>query len=470
MTKGSFYKSHRRIILLLVAFSCISTFMAFNFGTAYGLGIGQTNTGSLVGGDIAMMAGMFGPLVGLGGSPFIVLTMLSGAGALLNTGAINPDAIPLSGALMHLPISNFGIFITLLVITGAKFLLSIPVVSKIFCDTLIGVPEDLVGTICSIGGTFLLSSVTTVYAAEIATSAMGNVGMAAMVMTSVVSFITAALGYAVYAVMKTMVAAVGILAFLFSPIPGATGLYTVLKHAIVASYTWVTLTDPLVSSIIGVIFVAVACIVFAPAKRLETYYRRIYIIPFFNAIFRERHRIPLMPKKLPRGVAEILGHKGIEMCIESYFMNKTSALHKRERCYLVRAGEANYIFKKRLFGKIIQFELPEEVYIEKPRIFRFLRIFSDESMHASLRKVNLVVRREHGQNFGELIEKAGFIDYNAILEERKRAKAEERAQKAQERKDQAVKKVKGIFAGKCKECGATKAKDSKFCDECGAEL
>jgi len=99
-------------------------------------------------------------------------------------------------------------------------------------------------------------------------------------------------------------------------------------------------------------------------------------------------------------------------------------------------------------------EVSGDAYIEKPFIFRFLRIFTDEALHANIRKVNLVVRHEHGKDIAEIIAKTGLIDYNAILEEKRRKKAEEMALKAQQMKDAAAEKltsagnkVKGLFGG-----------------------
>jgi len=133
-------------------------------------------------------------------------------------------------------------------------------------------------------------------------------------------------------------------------------------------------------------------------------------------------------------------------------MNKTTALKKREHCYLIRSGEENFIFKKRFLGKKIKILLSEEAYIEKA--FRFVRVFTDETLHVSQRETNLVIRREHRKNIQTIVEQAGLIDYNFILEERKRIKAEERAAKIKQMKDDAAEKisatgnkVKGAFGG-----------------------
>jgi len=135
-------------------------------------------------------------------------------------------------------------------------------------------------------------------------------------------------------------------------------------------------------------------------------------------------------------------------------MNKTSALYKREQCYFIRSENTNYLFKKRFFGKIIKIEVPHDAYIKKPFIFRFLKIFTDEALQTKMRRIYLVVKHEHGKDIAKFIEKAGLIDYNAMLEERKRKKNEEMALKMQQMKTQATEnitavgdKVKGLLGG-----------------------
>jgi hypothetical protein len=327
--------------------------------------------------DITLLAGAFAPLVSLGASPFVSLTVLSAVGSLLNAGTINPESIPFSDALMQLPISNPAAFVVLLIITLSKFGLSIAGASKFFCDVTLGKIEDAVGTVCAIGGAWLVASATTESVA-------------------IVPFTAAAIAYAIYYLMKTMLGAADIAALIVSPIPGSTGIFTVAKHILVGLFAWISVANPWLATIIGIILLIIAFFVFRWAKRLERYYRRIYLIPFTNSIFRRRWTPPLVPKKLPRGVEKEFSN--ISICIEGFFMNKTTALKKREHCYLIRAGNENFIFKKRFLGKKIKIPLAEDVYIEKA--FRFVRVYSAHT--------NLVIRREHRKNIQMLAEQAGF--------------------------------------------------------------
>ncbi|MCL1995473.1 MAG: hypothetical protein FWG63_04620 [Defluviitaleaceae bacterium] len=397
------YQTHKKILLLLLIFSCVFTYLHHNVIVVYALYAQNGMAAGLTGDDITMLGGVFAPLISIGGSPFIALTMLSGLGSLLNSGTITADT-PLAGLLTELPIAQTGVFITLLVITGVKFLLSLLTVSKVFCDATLGKLESLTGTVCMVGGAFLLTSVT----AYAATTATANIaGASGHVLTTLTTFLVAVLAYAAYYVIRTMVFAVDVLAFLFSPIPGLTGFFVVLKHVLIGLYTWFAMVSPATANVVGIILVVVACLVFRWAKRLELYYRRIYLIPFTNSILLKRE-IPLLPKKLPLGAGEF---SNVELCLECFFMNKNSAFYKRERCYFIRAAGVNYLFKRRIFGKTIKLELPSEVYVEKPFIFRFLRIFTDEQLHASKRQINLVVRREHSKNLTEIITAAKLIDY-----------------------------------------------------------
>ena len=439
-----------KVTLLLLVFSFVSTLIADNYDIIYANQIQWDN--DLPEKDISQLGGAFAPLVGIGGSPFIALTILSGIGSLLNSGSINPDNIPMSSSLMSLPIANPSVFTTLLILTIVKFLLSMFGTSKILCDVILGKVENIIGTICAIGGPFLIASATTVYTAGLTTTNVASVTTDTFFLTNAMAFISAMFAYAVYRVMRTMLASLDVLSFLFSPIPGSAKLFTFGKDMIFGIYMWIAIMNPVASIVIGIILVIIACLVFRAAKRLELYYKKIYLIPFINALFRREHRIPLIPKKLPRGVSAEFSK--IDVCIEGFFMNRTSGLYKRELCYFIKSGETNYIFKKRLFRKKIKFKIPNDTFIEKPLIFRFLRIFSDEALKANKRRINLVVSREHGKNIEEIISKTGLIDYNILLNERRNKKIDEIALKMQQIKmkttdkiTSAEKKIKRTFGG-----------------------
>jgi len=524
MKQDSILKEHGKIILLLFVFTCLSGYLAYNNGKKHGFAVtspkphlslavrtGNNNIANgyagtpdinrdMTDGDIWELSGAFAPFVSMCGSPFIALTVLSGAGSLFNSGVLSPANIPFSETLTQLPISRTGVFITLLSITIVKFLLSILGPSKVFSDATLGKLENYVGTVCTVGGAFLLTSITTAYAANVATFNLDNVNVGAFIstkayaadvvtlhlgnagfwtyiVTNIIAFFLAVSAYAVYVVIKTMILAVDILAFLLSPIPGTTSIFTFFKYLIMSLYTWYTLSNPFVASVIGLICLVIAFLVFRKARRLEIYYRKIYLIPLFNALFRKGRSVPLVPKKLPYGLRNEFN--SVDICVQCFFMNKGSAFYKRELCYFVRADGVNFLFKKRLFGKVIKTDISSDAYIEKT--FRFIRIFTDETSPAEKRKISVVVSREHNGNIAEIIDKTGLVDYNAILEERRRKKAEEAALKAKQMKEEAARKMQetgkaiknvfgGLFASKCGKCGMEIDKNDKFCGSCGTAV
>ena len=186
--------------------------------------------------------------------------------------------------------------------------------------------------------------------------------------------------------------------------------------------------------------------------------------------------MPLIPKKLPRTVSEEFGN--IEICIEAFSLNRALMLRKRERCFFVRASGINYIFKKRLFGKVIKVELIEDAYVE--RTFRFVRFFTYRASQTKYKIANVAVRREHSGNFDEIVSRGGLINYNQILEERRQKRAEEMTAKVQQAKDDIAKTAKATGDGfrnvfssigkkksKCDICGSKKSKLSdEGCTDC----
>jgi len=460
----SSWAKHKKVLLLLLIASCIISCLAFTNAAAASTEA-NANGDKPNGADLSKITDVFAPLVGISGSPLVALSFLSGAGSLLNSGKINFDRIPFAETLANLPIAHTGVFICMLLFALAKVILSTSSLSKVFSDATLGRLESIIGTACTVGGPLLMASTTSVIAAEVATLSIGGgatpvvlpmalsaaptatvqvmefsgAGMEGFLLTSAISFLASALAYIVYVVMKTAVKAVDVLAFLFSPRPGMTALFNTAKTIIVSAYTWIALTNPRVASIVGLIFLAIATLVFRKARRLELYYRRLYVVPFSRALFRRKAAIPLMPKRLPYGASK--NFHSVDICVEGFFANKASRLYKRERCYFIRSEGKNHIFKKRLFGKTIKIEITGDVYIEKSYVIKkrkkglaLLKIFTDEALDKKSRRIYFFMRRDHQSNIAELIDRAGLIDYSLILDERERLKAEERALKAQQLK------------------------------------
>lgn len=358
---------------------------------------------------------VFSLIIGMSCSPFIALTVISGVGSFLNSGLVNSDAIPFSGFITELPLASFGVFVVLLVITSLKGLLNFAGTTKILCDATLGKLEDLTATLCVIIGPYLVITTVTVYAAEPASG-----GVLSSAASGVLAVIASVVVYGMYYVVKTLVAALGVFTFL---IPGASVLFTTAKYTIVSGYTILTFVNPTVAFVIGLMLLVVALIAFSWARRMVKYYRRIYLFPFLNAAFRGGRIIPLVSKRIPRGVLKGFGK--VDICIAAFFMNRTSPFKQREMCHFIRVDGKNYLYKMNVFGKEVKIPLEGKLYVE--RCFRFVRIFSEEEKPSSVRGIHIVISREQVCNIEELLADKNFVDYNIILDGRKRLKSNNRA-------------------------------------------
>jgi len=382
----------------------------------------------------------FAIIIGMSCSPFIALTILAGVGSLLNMGVIEPGVIPFSETLMHLPIAQMNVFIILLIITTLKGILGLTSASKIICDVFLDKVENIIGAICAIVGVYVITSVTVVYAYPITDAAVNGNGIWTSLVMTILSLAMALVAYAIYFVMKTLIFAIDILALLASPIPGVTALATISKYVIVGIYVWHALASPRVSSIIGLVCLTAAFFLFRWSRRIILYYRKIYLRPLLTMIFRNGRTVPLVPKKMPKSVFREFGT--VDVCLEVFFMNNTTAFHKRELCYFIKADDKHYLFKKRLLGKAITIKLTDDTYLEK--CYRFIRIFTDEG--ANYRKIHAVLSREHNTNINTIISEFNLINYNLILEERRRVMVEETSQKIQTFKNKLRSKITHIIA------------------------
>lgn len=388
-TASLFRQSQFRALFLFVFLYIIlwhGVVNASSFGVTSGQGASQLVDG---------LPTLFAAVVGISCSPFIALTVLSGIGSLLNAGFFDASAIPFAETLTELPISQLNVFIPLIAITAVKGLLELLSSSKMLCDATLGKLENVVGILCTVVGTYFAFTVVTVSANTLDAQYGGTTVPGGMITAAAMPV----LAYGINYLIKTFMTATGLIALIVAPIPGMTALFSVVKYFSVGAFVLVSIFNPMVGAVIGLVFLVIAVLFFKWSRRLVLYYRRVYILPFLNSIFRGGRVIPVKMKRLPAGVAQEFGD--VTVCVEAFFMNKTTAFKKRERCCLVRAGDANYLFKRRLLGKKIKIKLDGNFFIED--CFRFIRISTDSNEHLLLKKIHFVVSREQSANLTDLI-------------------------------------------------------------------
>jgi hypothetical protein len=358
---------------------------------------------------ILQLAGAFAPIFALAGSPFIALALISAAGCLLNAGIINPAHIPMSHIFMELPTANYFFLGAILFVLAFQYLLGTTAASKIFSQATLDNIESVIGAACALFGMYYVSRDMT--ATDIARSYGIDIALTAASVG--ISLLMSAVSLVIYMITNTMARAIDMLAMVAAPIPGASFVLTNFKFAGIIFFMLLALFAPAIAAVLGVLIFIIACFVYKKTRRLEIYYRNIYIKPLFNAIFKY-YDAEIVPKKTPR---EILSEFEVfSICIDGFFMNKKYGFYKRERCYFIRADGRNYLFNKRRFSRVKKIEMPDNLFYEKH--FRFICIFSDD-----LKKdIHFIIRREHAANLPYLSEHAGFIEFKTHKEEERNKK------------------------------------------------
>lgn len=376
------------------------------------------------------LTGAFMPLVSMSGSPFLTLAILSSLGYFLKIGWIPADFFgnAISDSLIHLPIANLFVMILLLVLTALRILLGMIAGTKILSDALLGKIEKFVGT---------LSIVVFVFLRVLATLEKGSTSTNGIVlqtqntggylMAVLLSVLISALAYLMYLVMRTTVSALDGLSLILAPIPGATAFFTIVKNAISLCYIGLAIVSPKVALAIGLFFLVIAVLVFRIARRMEKYYRSIYLTPLLRKIFNRPCRVGLMPEKLPSHARKEFSHIKLFLPVFVVNKNKELKLKKREKYTLVWADGKGWLYRRFLLKKR-KIEIEGSIYIEK--CFRFIRIFTQEELPLSQRRFSLLTSVEYAEWIPQILEETGMMDYQVIKEEIKRRKEEQRAEQS----------------------------------------
>ena len=396
------YGGYKRANASLVIFSFLLALITANFMAVHGSTGAYMTPGAFANVIVASAPTLFAALIGMSCVPFVVLTVLSGAGNLLNAGVIHADSIPLSETLMGLPISQFNIFIILLIITLLNWLLSLSSVSKFLCEMTIGKIESLVGLLTAIVGPYLVFTAVTVYASGITATPLAG-GFIAPVATGIAVVFVPIIAFIIYYLVKTFISAINIAVSFFSLIPGMSAIYSTFKYIIIGLYAWLALFHPMIASFVGAIILLFAVIFFRWATRVIKYFRHIHLYPtlgaIVNSLFRMKREVALLPKRMPTGITSCFGK--IDVCILAFIRNNTTPLRKWEHCYYVRADGANYLYKRRRFSKPIKIPFEGKGIIEEKKfafVLKHLNISTNKGVW-----IDIDIPRKHIQNKERLI-------------------------------------------------------------------
>ena len=249
-----------------------------------------------------ILAGSFAPFVAISTSPLLALSVISFLGAAMNAGWIDYTYVPMASVLLGLPISNFTVFVVLAIITVSKYLFDFSGLTKALCEVTLGKIEYYVGQVITVLGAFLITTGTVVYAMDTSPEQVSAV-------PTILGFILAVGYWALYMVIKTVIGTLDFL-YVLLPIPFLSMIISSIKNILVIGYTFITVFNPVLANVMGLVILLSCCLVFKRMVRLKRYYRNVYIYPVVRKILFKQ------PRSVNRRAPKELKDKDI--CLDCY--------------------------------------------------------------------------------------------------------------------------------------------------------
>lgn len=290
---------------------------------------------------MSMLSGIFAPVVAMSASPFITLTVLSGVGIALNNGWIPTYDIVISHELMALPIATPTFFFIILFITVLKYGMELTHITRAICEVTLGKIEGYIGQIAVVIISFLATTVTTTYITEYTEYIPSRNPF----YVYIIAFISSAIFWLFYTVLRTVIKALDsiYITISFLPIPFLSLIISNIKNMAIFIYVFITLANPHVANIIGLFLLFICVLVFSKMKKLNMYFRAIYINPLLRKIFRKSQRTH--PRRIPLALRELSA--GSEFCIDCYDSRRHS------RYWLVKKDELNFYWIRHMTKPIV---------------------------------------------------------------------------------------------------------------------
>ncbi|MCL2634727.1 MAG: hypothetical protein FWD34_09475 [Oscillospiraceae bacterium] len=418
-------------ILLILSF--IMSFSAINSVSADTIALRSNEADYLTGiTGLLGLGGGFAETVSLSIDPTITLSVLSITGYLANAEVIDLGNSFLSRRLTDLPIANLpaAIFLTLIALT--KLFLSSTLSTQIASDAFIAKAEHVVGAVSVCGISFLSLFSMTSFAAETAVILTPDNSVATALLTGI-SFITSFFSFITFFVIRVMIKGAEAAIAISSLFPGLFQFLQFGKNGLVITYGVLSVTEPMVSSVIGGVIVVSAFLLYRVTRRLERYFRRIYVAPFINSVFMFilKQDVPLVIKKTPSYIKE--NFPDLWLCQEAFVLGGVNGVAKRDMVYLVCSGHKTYLCRRRTIPwKWHIWDYPmEHLYGEKQ--FRFLMLYSGEAGHKKA-YIKIVMRRELNKQYDTLMQMCRFMESPRDIEKREK---KELKREAKEKKKEA---------------------------------
>lgn len=183
---------------------------------------------------------------------------------------------------------------------------------------------------------------------------------------------------------------------------------------------------PVLFFILFLISLVVAALLFCTAYRASRYFHNVYAKALFRKIFGGyKTDMPLIAKKVPKKVLNLLGNTPVDLIIPVYLQRTirgAKIMHLFDRWWLVSSG-GQQILLKPMFGKQDCYRIPlQNVPQRKMFLNQFLLYFeifnlvgSEECLTRMFRSVpkhiHLVFSKEYFHRYQDILRLTGFVDY-----------------------------------------------------------
>lgn len=388
------------------------------------------------------LSGAMSGVVSISISPITTLTTLSIIGLIQNQTSLLND-LPLD--FSDLPISEIEpFFIILFIFIFTSIIRGLPF-SKVFTIATIDKIENWIGQIVAVLLISLTTSVASVSVASNIASQGDESSVWVYLFSTALTVILSIASGVIYFFIKTVCLGLDILTFLTALFPGVSAFFQSIRNGLAGILMLLTVVNPIVSLIISIIIIGLSIYFFKRTYNIVIYFKYIYLQSFWKSIFQRNKLTPLVDKDAPHKITRMFPY--VEMAIPIFPMNKIKDIRKREKCWFVYDGENFYICRNHLFKDPLCIPMGElltendVVYLN--RTMRFFRVFIDEQLVDSHKKILLVFSRVYNNQFYDILKMTGFEDYNELQAQKKEEKKREREAFIRERKE---KRMEGKLA------------------------
>ncbi|MBR6477780.1 MAG: hypothetical protein IKS85_04970 [Lachnospiraceae bacterium] len=209
-------------------------------------------------------------------------------------------------------------------------------------------------------------------------------------------------------------------------VPFVSFLQVILKFVGVVVLFLLAMFAPVVFFLLFLISLVVAALLFCTAYRASRYFNNVYAKALFRKIFGGYDtEMPLIAKKIPKKVRNLLGDAQVDLVIPVYLQRTirgAKIMHLFDRWWLASSG-GQQILLKPMFGKQDCYRIPlQNVPERKMFLNQFLLYFeifnlagSEECLTRVFRNVpkhiHLVFSKEYYHRFHDILRVTGFVDY-----------------------------------------------------------